>query len=1281
MYYYPDSHFEDFSQNSSPELSDPSLSCAQGHRPSLILQTQEGGCICLLCFSNLISNPSSPTFQVSYALSQLSHAICQPDFLQNLLTFHVHIIMSPLVQCLSSFDDEPIAVQIIDLIFELCNTAGDSSVFGEFVARIADQLSTSALAWNRRQVYVLHCLGMLLNCEMTNLYAYIKDENSLINNLVNGLQLPSEEIQGEILFVLFKISILQCASEDDEGADLWLTYCPKLLHLSLEVLLKTQSDDVRLNCIALLKVLAQRGFLDKALSSDFSMMGTCEADNFIQITHDGKYGPSLSLLLAEAIKGPLLSSDSRVQIATLDFIFHCLSWEGFSSKHVQVFVEENIVDYIFEVLRLSGTNDQVVSSCILVLHLFSMAGQIFKQKLAIGFTTLVSVLSHVAEVPFHPVQTEVLKLILNGVSNFPGIVSTKQMEEISCVLTAMLRSYINGEMGMLSEAFMSACSIFVALMKFPFSTGTLNLLMSIQEASRYAVLGSLSAYDKDPSQLFHSLYLLRESCAFSHETNSINSSSGMQPSNWVIELCQNHILPWFMMAIKEMEEESILGVLETFHFILAESCDTLGIEFARILLSLSWFHLSFGWLSLYPTEKMKWRVYLIFSSIVDCHLGNGCGQPIRDAASSLPTDPIDMLFLLGQKSVHNQEQFSCQTAVLQILYISSLYNEMIADKKFVLASLEQYIIVNGGDLLYGSSDSLTTIQLMNLYGLYRGLAKQSYQISYSPEAEKIFFQLVVEKDLDLFSVKIHPTSLKWLFQQERIIKPLSCQILQFCRKSSTVKTQNINDRNHCQYINAKDIAELVAVGDNLMAKLLVILLKQFLEEEIQMDDVVLVLNLMSSIICIVPSASDQLYMNDLGSAVQKSCHNLIYSSPQNRILTIRFIFIFLISVQPETLSDDEAWLAVTMTLLDSFILAVAETGWTNESLLLSGVLSMILHHSTHKALGIASIYQPEATNDGKPLVFLLLLNCYYLRSLQAVLPGSVDWQNFLSPSDMIPTFPSMGILCQDFCRLIHSGPPLVKLIASYCLLELFARITNQRNGQQKGIKCTVVFLRTIVAVLEGLVFHSDVRVAMNCGLCLSTILSWEVPGLHKTGFIGTNSWCKVIVEELANSLVAPCSFSQSFMIHHKAAVHIAAALLKLTDVPGWMRSVFDDSCISAIIQNLSPNSVSAEVVLLFRELLHSGFLKSDQITSLSHVFLACRKRIYVDDCRDERTGQQTRKVISLSCDLRDVCEFLIHLVLSESSLGVNSSKTQVANGILSAEVELFLKSLTEDMDV
>ncbi|CAB4263587.1 unnamed protein product [Prunus armeniaca] len=161
------------------------------------------------------SPTSSPTVHVSYALSQLSQAISSdPPFLRYILAFHPHFLVSPLVHALSSFDDDPIARHLISA---LCESAA-ASLSADFVARVSDRLFSGALAWSRRQLYTL-------------------DEF------------------GEIELDSSTVSILQYASEVGDGTDFLFAFCPKLLDLSLEALMKTQSDDVRLNCVGQFSIL------------------------------------------------------------------------------------------------------------------------------------------------------------------------------------------------------------------------------------------------------------------------------------------------------------------------------------------------------------------------------------------------------------------------------------------------------------------------------------------------------------------------------------------------------------------------------------------------------------------------------------------------------------------------------------------------------------------------------------------------------------------------------------------------------------------------------------------------------------------------------------------------------------------------------------------------------------------------------------------------------------------------------------------------------------------
>ncbi|KAI5350290.1 PREDICTED: PRD1 [Prunus dulcis] len=102
------------------------------------------------------------------------------------------------------------------------------------------------------------------------------------------------------------------------------------------------------------------------------------------------------------------------------------------------------------------------------------------------------------------------------------------------------------------------------------------------------------------------------------------------------------------------------------------------------------------------------EVYLMLSSLVDVLMGNDSGQPIRDATLCLPSDPIDLLFLLGLKNSRNLELSSCHFAD---------FIHQLADDKLVLASLEQYILINSSDLQGGSTDPSTVMRPVYLYGL------------------------------------------------------------------------------------------------------------------------------------------------------------------------------------------------------------------------------------------------------------------------------------------------------------------------------------------------------------------------------------------------------------------------------------------------------------------------------------------------------------------------------------------------------------------------------------
>ncbi|RAL47614.1 hypothetical protein DM860_011352 [Cuscuta australis] len=1051
--------------------------------------------------------------------------------------------------------------------------------------------------------------------------------------------------------------------------------------------------------LALLTVLAQKGLFQIIAISDGRRNISSDVQDMMQTSQDTMVGPSLVQLFAEAIKGPLLSSDSQVQVATLDLLLLFLSWEEVSSKEIEVFVEQNIADYTFEILRLSvessqtkGCKDYLINGCIQVLDLLSNAEMTFVQRLATGLTALVPILELVCNLPFHPVQTETLKLIWTCVTNWPGIVSKSHIEEISLNLNRMLKKNIDGDAGMCRGAFALVCSILVALMKCSPSQGTSSFLMSIQDAPRNAVLTCLNHYDKEPSQFLHSLYLLKEAYAYSHGEN-LTSSICTELRGGIIDICKTQILPWFMRALNDIDEEdTVLGVFETFHAIVLHDNGMETKMFANVLLSSSWFSFSFGSLGLFPTEKMKVRVYLLFSSLCEAFIGDkNSGNCIRETAPLLPSDPVDLLFLLGQRSSKNLELSSCQYAVLMLLHVSSSNDDRIADDKLILASLEQYILLNSNECLYGPSAPGMLKLLVNLYLLYRALAKMSYQIAYSQEAERIMFHVLAEKDWDLLTSKIGSTSLKWLFQQERICEVLSLQILKFCR---------YNSLKGCDSVDVRVVAELVESGDNFAGMLFVMVLGELADEVDKEIDIGLVLRTIQVVTETSPAASDQLCVHGISSAIHKLYYHSRYSScPEIFIATSELTFVILQTVHHGSISDEDQWVGIAVKLLDFLTLSVAADGWRKETILIVGIFSLILHHSVDQKLveasksillstslvsmlsntiteacskGPALVDHDETTRVGEVLIFVLTLLFFAFRSGCANLPGIVDCQHLLDESSLKQPLPYINIKCRDLCKLIHFGSSRVKLVVSYHLLELFSRMSSDELKLKKS------YLFPVIAILQGLIFSNDIQVSMNCSLCLSMIIGWE--DLQKQfPAIERDSWFRLIVEELAMSLAVPCLVTKSFTLYHKPAVHVAVSLLRMKQAPPWITSVFDESCIPSIIKNISASNLSSELVLLFRELLRSGYLKDEQISSINRVFQECRRYIYrdkVEAAKKERASSNAGA--DMLCDLRKPSEFLITLMQSRSSINVFSGGCQGENRRLLEEMESFSKCLMVD---
>ena len=115
---------------------------------------------------------------------------------------------------------------------------------------------------------------------------------------------------------------------------------------------------------ALLLTLAKKGPFDLVLLSNQSSINCVEPEH---MQNDYMSLNASLVLFAEAVKGSLLSTNLEVQTGTLDLIFHFLSSDGDICALLEILIDENVADYIFEVLRLSGTS--TVMNCFLKAYM------------------------------------------------------------------------------------------------------------------------------------------------------------------------------------------------------------------------------------------------------------------------------------------------------------------------------------------------------------------------------------------------------------------------------------------------------------------------------------------------------------------------------------------------------------------------------------------------------------------------------------------------------------------------------------------------------------------------------------------------------------------------------------------------------------------------------------------------------------------------------------------------------------------------------------------------
>ncbi|CAL8083381.1 unnamed protein product [Prunus armeniaca] len=102
------------------------------------------------------------------------------------------------------------------------------------------------------------------------------------------------------------LKVFNC-QEVGDGTDFLFTFCPKLFSLSLEAIMKTQSDDFRLNCVGVPQVLL-REFSEGDLKSSSEGNVVLLFGNPV-----GGRGSTLALPLLFVQRLTLVKSEGRVE--------------------------------------------------------------------------------------------------------------------------------------------------------------------------------------------------------------------------------------------------------------------------------------------------------------------------------------------------------------------------------------------------------------------------------------------------------------------------------------------------------------------------------------------------------------------------------------------------------------------------------------------------------------------------------------------------------------------------------------------------------------------------------------------------------------------------------------------------------------------------------------------------------------------------------------------------------------------------------------------------------
>ncbi|KAI5078441.1 hypothetical protein GOP47_0006112 [Adiantum capillus-veneris] len=1282
--------------------------CTQSHSPSLQLSTDEGGSICLMCFVKLLSDHSAFLTHKLYAVSEFRQALNGPSFCANFFGHHSHFVVSPLSEALAHCRDKSsscLAKALMELILDLCKLyssvgtevphSDPASLLYDFVLHIIMEISSSSsLSYSAGQRNSLHVLGRLLDSYRhydNVLPAAIQSYPDFLANLIAGLVVPGDQLRGELLFLLYKVSSFE------GGIEQLLPFLSELTNAAINILEKTENDELRINCIALLSTMAQQSVI---------------SIRFQQTNVDAEAVPEhrndFARAFAEALKGSLISSDSQVQVAALQLLFYMCSPDKAFISDLQILIEEGIMDYLFEILRVCENTLDIVVWSVRILRMLSEAKQAFTQRFALGLETASWILERSTETSMPVLQPDLLILIDLGLNNYPGAISRVSAERLLHILTAIIKNHNGDTLGLGQDSFISACSALLALLGLPCtpSIQEVHSLVNSAVSSTFMSVAAAGLVGLDCRMFQYAVLLLKGAFVFSLKAQEPVDCSF---SDTLISIVEKVLLPCFLKSLSIIDnEDTVFAILEVLFLMIDEPSLLASARLGSILATASWFSVTYELMARFPARRIKDLIMNLLGSMI-CKLESGTlDENVKQQFTQLPSDPQESLVLLALSSIHDDQLKLIQFAVIKVLYFSHIYGDRFAEDSHVLAFLEQYLLMNFStpNLLMnfstpnqGSCSSCIFNQLLYIYILTINTAI-SCGLTYSLEAESLLASLVEQYQHNIISPNMHRSVFVWLIRTQSLESFMVASMID--RIKTLSRGEQGNKEKITTYPRIVDQEDgqpedinffLVAIEEEDCCGLFFArVLDEVLASQIE-DDINTVVGCYIKLVKLSAVAANQLCLSGIVSNIRSWL--AIYGARLPKIHSCLFELLYqlLCAVDHDRALDEESW----GLLVNQFVHPLADklnffgdTDADEELFSLLSLMGLILHKSientgflaqasriilSHEQLqnsirshlnkfgarGCNLLNLVAESMDGKVLACILAFHLLCLRcAINTLRPThciSRLAHSFAQPLEEDPHPGSLYNLVlprsieqvEHLCRLLYFGSNFVKSLASSCLAEAFNWLTQPGTDQSSletpdARRCPEV-LQSILMVLQGSVLNGSEVVCRNSSFCLYSLLVDTNLSLHEKAIIFGSPWHRFLVEDFVLAVSARDSASTL----DPSAIYIAIGMLKQSVSPTWTKSVLSP-CISAIISCLTAQTVSPATIVLLKELHGKGWLQVQHLEMIYRTLQTTRKIVYEEHANLDCSGfycDQRHTVCSSFCRQDSDAECLLsykHLI-------------------------------------